>query len=466
MTPLQTIAAGMLMDKDTVHSYLPVYDVIFEDMRTTAKHVLEIGIGSGHCLQMWQEYFSNAEIYGVDVNDPMPLGLEPRIEQLQLDATLDSTIKRLSRFKYSLILDDGSHELSHQRTTCAKYPELLSKDGILVIEDVADAEERIPLLVAALPEGFEHDVIDLRAVKGRFDDVLLRVWRKGRETPKRWEPEPTAVKAVDKVKRIPAKAKIGVVIGTFAGFEYVRLGLEALRRNQPDVLVLVQDDHSQQSYALEALCDEYDAEFYYGPGRERSAPCVGDMSCYSYGMEWASRNGCDLLVKFSRRWIPLIKWADDLRRLASITQAPTYSGGTAEFGFGFRTECFAMHVSAWMASEAHGRIKGVVDRNETVFVEAYVHDCARIVWRDTQSRERAALARFVPQADGFQYWPLLGIQRTDENPGVLWHDVSTHFAYHGAALAYGLDASLEGFKDPNSGESNMPEKYRGTSFAG
>jgi hypothetical protein len=61
-------------DKNTVHSYLNLYQEIFDKKRTTAKNVLEIGIGvptpditDGGSIKLWHDFFTNATVYGLDI---------------------------------------------------------------------------------------------------------------------------------------------------------------------------------------------------------------------------------------------------------------------------------------------------------------------------------------------------------------------------------------------------------------
>jgi len=61
-----------LTDKDTVLSYLEVYEALFQQKKFTAKRVLEIGIGptphqNGGSIHMWSMYFPNADIHTCDV---------------------------------------------------------------------------------------------------------------------------------------------------------------------------------------------------------------------------------------------------------------------------------------------------------------------------------------------------------------------------------------------------------------
>ena len=53
-------------DKNTYHSYLGVYQKLFSPKRTTAKNVLEIGVGwveneNGGSIKLWRDYFLSSK---------------------------------------------------------------------------------------------------------------------------------------------------------------------------------------------------------------------------------------------------------------------------------------------------------------------------------------------------------------------------------------------------------------------
>jgi len=56
-------------DKNTLHSYLDIYQTLFNNKKNTAKNILEIGIYRGGSIKLWSEFFINAKIYGIDIID-------------------------------------------------------------------------------------------------------------------------------------------------------------------------------------------------------------------------------------------------------------------------------------------------------------------------------------------------------------------------------------------------------------
>jgi hypothetical protein len=54
-------------DKNTVHSYLELYQNLLINKKDTAKNVLEVGILKGGSIKLWSDFFINANIYGIDI---------------------------------------------------------------------------------------------------------------------------------------------------------------------------------------------------------------------------------------------------------------------------------------------------------------------------------------------------------------------------------------------------------------
>ena len=167
----------MLSDKSTWHSYLPIYRELFARYRDAAA-VLEIGVCAGGSMLMWREYFKKAQVIGVDVAErPAALIGRNDIVHIQASAYEHATINGLRGYPpLSVIVEDGTHYENDMQFVCEHYGHLLEPGGLLVLEDVQDMAW-LPGLIAKLPKDWFSAVIDLRHVKGRYDDVLLCAWR-------------------------------------------------------------------------------------------------------------------------------------------------------------------------------------------------------------------------------------------------------------------------------------------------
>jgi predicted O-methyltransferase YrrM len=130
---------GHLQRGDTCHNYTPAYHKLFKDRRDDVKAVLEIGIGGGHSLRMWKEYFPNAQIIGIDCNFDCILQIEDRIKCYVADQYNEEDLRIVMKaigHKLDLIVDDGSHEPAHQIFTAQVLLPYLAPDGVYVIEDI------------------------------------------------------------------------------------------------------------------------------------------------------------------------------------------------------------------------------------------------------------------------------------------------------------------------------------------
>jgi hypothetical protein len=164
-------------DKNTVHSYGPVYDSLFNDFKDTCKNLLEIGFDSGTSLHVYSEYFQNTIIYGIDINDNrLPfVKTNNKINTFIGDATKIETINHFNK-TFDIIVEDGSHLPEHQIQHFKDYSKFVNKGGLYIIEDVNQDDSdylKTVLEPIAIQNGFTFEVIDLRYLKGRFDDILF-----------------------------------------------------------------------------------------------------------------------------------------------------------------------------------------------------------------------------------------------------------------------------------------------------
>ena len=160
-------------DKNDTHDYINgFYEAGLLPYKEKALDVLEIGINSGASLKLWREYFINAKIYGVDIQDRVRHEYKniKNVEYIFGDAYSEAILN--IDLKFDVIIDDGPHTLQSQRDFIKKYHSKLKKDSIMIIEDIADIMY-IPILKDEVPDGFKTEVVDLRKNKNRYDDLML-----------------------------------------------------------------------------------------------------------------------------------------------------------------------------------------------------------------------------------------------------------------------------------------------------
>ena len=64
---LEYIVNSNKTDKNTTHSYLPLYQQLLKKKKESAKNILEVGIDRGGSIKLWSDYFTNAKVYGIDI---------------------------------------------------------------------------------------------------------------------------------------------------------------------------------------------------------------------------------------------------------------------------------------------------------------------------------------------------------------------------------------------------------------
>lgn len=127
------------------HAYLNIYDKLFAPLQERKNNILEIGVFRGDSLNLFAEYFTNSMIYGIDCNLPqIDVKLHKNVKTIDADAYDEKIFKQISKIgKFDVIIDDGSHERGHQYFVAKYYSKLLTKDGILIIEEATMVTKKI-----------------------------------------------------------------------------------------------------------------------------------------------------------------------------------------------------------------------------------------------------------------------------------------------------------------------------------
>jgi hypothetical protein len=121
------------------HGFADVYDAHLSKYRNSYTNILEIGIWNGESLRMWSDYFPNAQILGLDIEDKS----QYRADRIQCDIidqsnceSLDAFVTKTNSMQYDLIVDDGSHHMRDQQITLAYLFPLLKSGGMYILEDL------------------------------------------------------------------------------------------------------------------------------------------------------------------------------------------------------------------------------------------------------------------------------------------------------------------------------------------
>ena len=181
---LAQLADNSRTDKNTVHSYLPLYQTLFLRKKDTATNVLEVGISKGGSIKLWSDFFTHATVYGIDI-----LPIEKIWRDIQnkpnivLHTSTDAYNNAFFRTHFldknircDVLLDDGPHTLESMKQFIQLYSQIMTDDGILIIEDVP-SWDWIAILTNEVPAHLKQFIqtYDLRANKNRFDDILFTI---------------------------------------------------------------------------------------------------------------------------------------------------------------------------------------------------------------------------------------------------------------------------------------------------
>jgi hypothetical protein len=181
---LERLIDNSRSDKNTIHSYLPLYEKLLTSKKETAKRVLEVGIWRGGSIKLWKDFFTNAVVYGVDIIDINTVwseiknnrGIVLHTSTNAYDSDFVTTNFLNQNIKFDFLLDDGPHTLESMKQFIRLYSQLMADDGILIIEDV-QAWEWIDVLKNEVPEHLKEfvNVYDLRPNKARYDDIVFTI---------------------------------------------------------------------------------------------------------------------------------------------------------------------------------------------------------------------------------------------------------------------------------------------------
>ena len=128
-------------DGDLVHKwvhYLPIYNSLVLPYAGSSVRMLEIGVSKGGSLALWRKALGDrAIIFGIDI-DPKCAEFDGKFAQVRIGSQASASFLKTvvdEMGGVDLVLDDGSHVASHQRSSFEVLFPLLSDGGLYIIED-------------------------------------------------------------------------------------------------------------------------------------------------------------------------------------------------------------------------------------------------------------------------------------------------------------------------------------------
>jgi hypothetical protein len=121
-----------------VHNYCKRYYQYFASIKEMPIRLLEIGVFDGGSHKMWQSFFPNGMIYGVDIDEACKQYDDERIKIFVGDQAdtefLYEIMKEIG--EADIIVDDGGHTMNQQIRSFKTLFPFVKRGGIYVIEDL------------------------------------------------------------------------------------------------------------------------------------------------------------------------------------------------------------------------------------------------------------------------------------------------------------------------------------------
>lgn len=123
-------------DKSSLsHNYSPYYEMMLAPYKDKPINLMELGVYAGASVRAWKEYFSQANIFGVDLQYHPNL-VEDRIYMIAADQSKQEDLNRLAEVPYDIIIDDCSHRGDDQLKSFNTLFHSLKSGGLYIVEDI------------------------------------------------------------------------------------------------------------------------------------------------------------------------------------------------------------------------------------------------------------------------------------------------------------------------------------------
>ena len=140
-----------------ISGYDKSYCLIFDKIKNEKINFLEIGLGTlqpeiestfvgnkrlfpeylpANCLRAWREYFTEGQIFGIDIADDCMI-TEDRIQTFKVDSSDRKLLnQKLKNHNFDIIIDDGLHTALSQINTIKNLFDRVTYGGYYIIEDI------------------------------------------------------------------------------------------------------------------------------------------------------------------------------------------------------------------------------------------------------------------------------------------------------------------------------------------
>lgn len=136
---LDEIAIECGTDKSSkCHGFASFYDKHLFTRKDDGVKILEIGVKNGDSLNMWARYFVNGEVHGADIRPERAARVDEGIFVHHVDQGDVESLESLFEVvgMVDVLIDDGSHKMSHQQNTLDVGMEYINDGGVFIMEDL------------------------------------------------------------------------------------------------------------------------------------------------------------------------------------------------------------------------------------------------------------------------------------------------------------------------------------------
>lgn len=166
-----------------LHNYIPTYETLFYTMKNESINFLEIGIYHGGSLKLWRDYFTKANIIGIDIvytetarNTLANTNVSVFLSD-STDSNSDVLTNKIKDMEFDIIIDDGCHSFDSQYKTLLNYWGKLKTGGIYIIEDIEPRTLNNPNFIKKFKGINDFEIINLSQQDNRADSILF-IFRK------------------------------------------------------------------------------------------------------------------------------------------------------------------------------------------------------------------------------------------------------------------------------------------------
>jgi cephalosporin hydroxylase len=128
------------------HNYIKVYEHFLCKYQLFPFTMLEIGVRWGDSMNIWQDYFSNAFFYGIDIDPECEKFKNARVNIFTCDQSNKEGMKKIceeiGKNRLSVIIDDGSHKASDIIASLEVMKDYLCNGGLYFIEDMDPNQDK------------------------------------------------------------------------------------------------------------------------------------------------------------------------------------------------------------------------------------------------------------------------------------------------------------------------------------